>query len=187
MNHGVDRGLHGVVCSINIQAFVVVVALAALSGGCTLTGSGNAPSPDVAAVPQPPTTTLAAASWLLVAEPQDDDPTTPDTYMAALIEGTMVIDVDAPCVWIASPSGMSVVVFPPGTVLKPGPPPEVVMPDGTVVRDGDSVVGGGGEMSAEVIETAPFLQHLVVPTLCSDAADGVFWHLSPSVEVVTPD
>jgi hypothetical protein len=172
---------------MNIRALSIAVALALLAVACVPAGSDNAPSPDITVAPQPPTTALETASWLLVAEPQDDAPTTSDTYMAALIEGTLVIDPDAPCVWIASSSRRSVVVFPAGTVLRLGPPPEVAMPDETVVRDGDSVVGGGGGIGAEVIKTAPFLQHLVVPTPCSDAADGAFWHLSPSVEVVESD
>jgi len=175
-----------------LLALALALALALVAGACTQVGSDNAPSPDVTMVPPESTTTLQSTttlgtdSWLLVAEPQDDDPTTPNVYMGALIESTIVIDPEARCVWFGSPSGI-VVIFPPGTVLRPGPSPEVVMPGGTVLRDGDNVVAGGGGIRPEIIETASFLQHLVVPKACSDASDtpdGALWLLSPGVEVV---
>jgi len=153
---------------MSIRVASISVAFVLVAGACTQAGSDSAPSSDVTVAPPESTTTLqstttlGAASWLLVAEPRDDDPTTPDVYMLALIESTIVIDPEARCVWFGVAPGRAVSesvvpIFPPGTVLRPGPPPEVVMPDGTVLRDGDNVVGGGGFISSQVIETASFL------------------------------
>ncbi len=172
---------------MNIRALSIAVALALLAVACVPTGSDNAPSPDITVAPQPPTTAPETASWLLVAEPQDDDPNTTDTIMGALIEGTLVIDGDARCVWIDSFERV-VVVFRPGTVLRQDSAPEVVMPDGAVFRDGDVVVGGGGLIGPGGNEgTPPSLEHLEVPEACSDASEGRFWGLGGFLEVVESD
>ena len=162
---------------MSFRVLFIVVTLAMLTAGCVSDESDGAASPEATATTQPSTTTMETASWLLVSEPQSDDPHTTATHMAADLEGTLFIDMAARCVRVDS-YGKFVVVFPPGTVLRLGPPPEVVMPDGTVLRDGDRVAAGGGGLGTADIERIPSLQHLDVPEACSDITEGAFWLLA---------
>lgn len=163
---------------MSTRVLLIMATLAMLVSGCVSGESDNRIAPETT------TTTIETASWLLVGEHQSDDPHTTDTYPAALLEGTLVIDMDARCVWVDALSQNNrsvVVVFPPKTVLRLGPPPELVVPDGTVLHNGDHISVGGGFVGADLIETIPFLEHLDVPETCSDISGGALWLASSAI------
>ena len=141
-----------------LLAFAVVVA------ACT--GQGNASTTTVPVAPSIPE--IVEADWLVRTNG------TWVTSMAALIEGTLDIDVESRCVTVVTSDGRaSLVVFIDGATLDITDPDEPVLVRylGDRYGDGDHVEWPGGDGGRFLGSDDPAYTDITVPATCAyDAA-----------------